>query len=191
MINFLKSRAFLMVLGVILLSVVGALLIYGISSHSEAGMMDTTPEWDRSDFPLKVCARSYAESMPASLDAIEVVGDAVQAINTRLGFMAVINSNICEDIEVVVGAPAEHGWTDPGGNAVISPGHCAVQVVNAHGELRDLAAQHELGHCLGLAHDDFELSIMRRTQQPTPSGQIPPWITDGDRDLLKAAFGPQ
>jgi hypothetical protein len=190
-VTFLKSRAFLGIVGTILLFVVGALLIYGISTHSEPGMMDVTPEWDRSDFPLKVCARSYAESMPASLDAIEVVGDAVQVTNTRLGFMALINSNVCEDIEVVVGAPAEHGWTDPGGNATISPGHCVVQVVNDHGELRDLATQHELGHCLGLAHDDFEVSIMRRTQSPTRSGQIPPWITDSDRNLLRTNFGPR
>jgi len=59
------------------------------------------------------------------------------------------------------------------------------------GELLNLTIHHELGHCLGLAHDDFEQSIMRREQSPTPWGQLPPWISDDDRALVRSLYAPR
>ena len=49
-----------------------------------------------------------------------------------------------------------------------------------------------LTYCLGLAHDDFKSSIMRRTQSSssTPMGAWPPRITDHDRDLLRERYAP-
>lgn len=187
----LKSRTFIVILSTVLLLVVVALLIYGISTHSEVGMMRVTPGWNRSDFPLKVCAHPYVESTAAATDAVEVVGDAIQTTNTRLGFQAYVVASARCPVNVIVGAPSEYGWIDPGGNYVITREHCTVQTVNVHGELRDLVMQHELGHCLGLAHDTYEQSIMWGTQHETPMGQLPPWISDSDRSLLRTSYGPQ
>lgn len=195
--NFLKSRAFLMILGTVLLFAVGALLIYGISSRTEVGMMPETPDWHRSDFPLKVCAHPYADSMgyaensAAISDATAAARFAVNVTNTRLGFRAFSLGTSCEDVDITVGVPAEHGWLEPGGDAVITSKHCSVQTANVHGELRDLVLQHELGHCLGLGHDSYEQSIMRKVQIAPAAGELPPWISDSDRALLRTTYSMQ
>ena len=57
-------------------------------------------------------------------------------------------------------------------------------------DMLDLVLQHELGHCLGLAHDDYTESIMYggagRALRVT-SG-FPPHISDSDRELLRHQF---
>ncbi len=192
MIKFLKSQMGGAVLFVVLLTVVLVLLAYGIATHSEVGMMQVTPGWERSDFPLAVCPHTYGgETVEGLIDTEIVVGDAVLTTNNRLGFKAYEVTDTGCEIDVTVGAPAEAGWKDPGGNYIITRKHCEIETVNVHGEIRDLVLQHELGHCLGLAHDDFELSIMRLEQFATAERQLPPWITDSDKDMLRAAFAPQ
>lgn len=193
--EFIKSWKFMAIIFAVLCVVSIAGVIYGVTTHTEPGLMDTTPGWTPSDFPLEVCVYTYTSESPQSAASAEDLGNAhhvFDTINDRLGFPA-YRAHVrggC-DVMLVYGAPAEAGWQDPGGSAEISDHFCDVVISNVHGELQTLAVEHELGHCLGLDHDDWEGSIMRRTQSETPDRAFPPRITDSDRELLRELYGPR
>jgi hypothetical protein len=68
---------------------------------------------------------------------------------------------------------------------------CEMQTMNVSGGASDLewlVVYHGLGHCMGLAHDDYDQSIMRPTQAATLDRQLPPWISDWDRELLRGKY---
>jgi len=201
----IKSSAFTITIVVILTVAVIGLILYGVLSHKEPGFMDTTSEWSRTDFPLQVCASAYAdrticdpsdlvcenEETNLSRDASTVVSDAITVTNRRLGFAAFKLASTNCNVSVVVGAPSAAGSVEPGGSATIGFKSCDVETVDVHGEVRSLVMQHELSHCLGLAHDNYKQSIMRRTQSTTPAGEFPPRISDSDRALIRRAFAPK
>jgi hypothetical protein len=149
--------------------------------------MDGAPQWAASSFPLRVCSQRHAGDEP-----IAVTASVIGVMNGRLGFAALQEAQDDCDVRVTVGVPAEQGWMDPGGDALLSDGSggvsCDVRTSNVMGELLNLTIHHELGHCLGLAHDDFEQSVMRREQSLTPWGELPPWISDADRALLRGLY---
>jgi hypothetical protein len=196
--EFIRSWKFMAIIVAVLAACAIAGVIYGVATHSEPGFMDTTPGWEREDFPLDVCVHSYGldyletDGNPVRPEDLENAEYVIGVINSRLGFEAynLSGGDACEVI-VTYGVPAEPGWQDPGGTAEISPKYCTVDTSNVHGELLTLTVHHELGHCLGLAHDDYELSIMRPVQTETPDRTIPPWISDSDRALLRATYGPE
>jgi len=187
---FLKSWKFAVGVVIVLSVLAVAGVLYGVSTHTEAGLMQVTPEWVVDDFPLTVCPSSYVEPQEA---AVLAVHNAVGTTNTRLGFKAFeIDCQGTPAVTVLVGVSAERGQMNEGGVADIRPRSCAVQTANTGtAELLDLVLQHELGHCLGLAHDDFESSIMRPRQSPTPDMAFPPSITDSDKALLVRLYGPR
>ena len=167
-------------------------VIYGVTTHTEPGFMARTPGWERDDFPLDVCVYTYTSEVaqgPASAEDATNAEHVFELINDRLGFAAyhIRTTGTCQ-VVLIYGVPAEDGWQDPGGSAEIHDLFCDVVISNVTGELETLSVYHELGHCLGLAHDDFESSIMRRTQRETPTGSFPPWITDSDRELLRRTY---
>lgn len=189
--EFVKSWKFMVIIVGVLTVVALSGVVYGVLSHTEPGFAETTPPWDREDMPLGLCVSTYASeghTDPSDLDnTIDVIG----TINARLGFdVYEISGDDC-DVELIYGVPAEMGWQDPGGTATMFDTSCMAEISNVHGEVRDLVVYHELGHCLGLAHDDFESSIMRRVQRETPDGAFPPWISDWDRELLRVIYGPE
>jgi hypothetical protein len=168
-------------------------VVYGVATHEEAGFADERPGWQRSDFPLMVCVNYYGRPSEDQLD----IGLVLRNINYRLGWTAFAVAvparggvDTCP-IFVTYGIPADDS-TEEGGFAEFVPGErsCGIGIVNVYGELRSLVTMHELGHCLGLAHDDFDASIMRPIQRPTEDGQYPPRITDHDRQLLRETYGP-
>lgn len=193
--EFIKSWKFMAVIIAVLTAVSIAGVIYGVATHEEPGFMAETPRWEREDFPIELCVHTYGmdyletDGNPVAPAHVDNASYVVGLINTRLGFTAyeLSGGDACEAI-LTYDTPVEAGWQDPGGTAEISERYCTVDVSNVHGELQTLVVYHELGHCLGLAHDDFSTSIMRRVQVMTPRGAMPPWITDYDRGLLRAAY---
>lgn len=200
MIKFLKSWKFMVGFFVVLTVVVVVSLVYGITTHTEPGFLPDVPRWERTDFPLGVCASSYANAERMEGDDFEALNHAISTTNERLGFHALERARNCTpslppQVVVTIGVPHESDWGDMAGSAEIAhrEGHayqCAVITTNVFGEMLSLVLQHEFGHCFGLAHDDFNLSIMRPVQGETPDGAFPPRITDSDRELLRETYGP-
>ncbi len=200
------KRRYLLVGFAVFLALVAVLLVYGIVTHREAGFIEGAPQWDREALPLRVCARSYTVDVgDPILEAgdRETVEEAVSRAQARTGDWlleaAVLEAPAvgCE-IEVVIGVPAEAGWQDPGGHAELEhtggrASRCLVRTSNTAGaqDLTLLTVYHELGHCLGLAHDDYNQSIMRPVQRPTPGRTIPAWLSDSDAELLAERYGPR
>ena len=169
-----------------------ALVIYGVTTHTEPGLSAQSNAW--ASVPLSVSCASYGPDDPG--EACSVVRAAIAMVNTRLGFtMLVLSGGAEADVNVTMRAPVEVGHDEPGGAYdLIGRGdvytNCEVRIMNvsAAGDLELLTVYHELGHCLGLAHDEYETSIMRPIQSPTPTGAIPPWISDWDRELLRGKY---
>ncbi len=188
--EFVRSWKFMAIIVAVRAVVSLAGVIYGVVTHEEPGLMTSAVPWPPERLPLAVCPESYGGG--ERTEAIRATAAAVETTNERLGlevFALGLGSGRC-DVDVLVGVPAEPGWMDPGGDATI--GHwptCSVRPSNTGtSEILGLVLQHELGHCLGLAHDDWEGSIMRREQVSTPDGAFPPRITDHDRELLRGLY---
>lgn len=194
--SFLKSWKFAVGVFVVLtvLAVVG--VIYGVATHTEPGLMADAPRWGH--MPLRVLVATHVPGASA-VEANRAVTDAQDVLNGRLGFTAFVPGDARDeyDVQVTLGVPAERGWMEPGGNAWFSTNGyshpvCVVSTSNTGtAELEQLTLQHELEHCLGLAHDDYAQSIMRRVQVPTPARELPPWISDSDKSLLVGLYGPR
>jgi len=165
---------------------------------AEPGFMPTRPAFSRADVPITVCPAGYVAE--GDEGARKMVGWATGTINERLGFalfkMVSATSDQC-DVTAIVGAPSEAGWRDPGGDATFDSHRttnprCVITTSNTGtDEILGYVLEHELGHCAGLDHDDWDGSIMRRVQFPTPDGSWPPWVDDWDRALLRQTYRPQ
>jgi hypothetical protein len=215
-IEFLKGWKFMMVIFVAVLATAAALIVYGVLNHQEPGLLGACweddevvryeedgarecPEarWNPGLFPLLVAVISDNPHPPA--DPEETVRFVIDKINTRLGFEALradFSDGMCLDqhaICIQAEVPHEAGWMDANGDAHFwrsSMGqYCTVRTSNTGtSELFGLVLEHEIGHCLGLAHDSYENSIMRAVQRETPARVVPPWITDYDRKLLRDLY---
>lgn len=192
MMKVLQSWQFMLAFVLIFSAAMVGMVIYGVTQHSEPGLF--AEPWERSAMPLEVCARGYVSGYDEL--ARERTQDAIGVMNERLAFEAFYLTSApthaaeC-DVVIVINAPIEPGWLDPGGDALVEPGLCNVRTAGTGTlEMTHLVLQHELGHCLGLAHDDWVGSIMRRTQVETPLNEFPPRITDSDRELLRDRYAP-
>lgn len=181
------------------------LLVFGVFTHKEAGLTRSEITWEKSKFPLTVSTKAYEGSNAEASSAVQA---AVKAVNSRLGFQALRNvSGVASaDVQVTVGVPQDStnntttsGYAlalkDAGGffRANISqtdPSHwsnCAIETSNTGIiTILDLVLQHELGHCLGLAHDDFNSSIMYPVQSEYDG--LPPTFTDSDKKILRGLY---
>lgn len=193
--DFIRSWKFAMIIFAVLCVAAVAGVIYGVVTHTEPGLMPGAPFWTREEMPLPVCVHSYGAEDgiddPVLAEDYDHAVSMITLTNDRLGFAALEPSggDACL-ILMTYGVPSEVGWQEPGGTAEPTRGYCTVQISNVTGELKSLVVQHELGHCLGLDHDDWEGSIMRREQSPTPDRAYPPRITDSDRELLRSLYAP-
>lgn len=201
--EFIKSWKFMAIAIAVLFAVVIVLLVIGITTHTEPGLQPDVPRWSRGDFPLSVCAAHDDEPDAGEHnDRLASLTYAIETINSRLGF-GVFRFTVEGECQVhfLFNVPYEAGeWDGPGGDSEIvhSGGRatlCRVETSNVAGELLTLTVEHELGHCLGLAHDDFASSIMRDPDlypmESTPDRQFPPRITDFDRNLLRGMYAPE
>jgi hypothetical protein len=173
------------------------LVVVGVVMHQEPGFMDDRPDWRRGQFPLVVCTNA-----PFDIDIMreaERNRDAlIGSVNTEFGFPVLRRSrgtasDVCNiTINYGVAADSPHGDSgtvlrEPGGAAIINGTSCSVELVNPGNLVMDVL-RHEVGHCLGLAHDDFDSSIMRPVQRFTPDGQFPATFTDHDVRLIREEF---
>lgn len=169
--------------------------ILGIVTHEEAGFERPETSWDH--VPLTVSCSSYT----GGVSGCGRVERAIDSINRRLGFdmLVFVEANF-SDIDVTLNAPIEVGAEErdaSGGHFVLRRDMsstyftgCTITTMNVpNNVLHSLVIKHELGHCMGLAHDDFAQSIMFKRQRE-PEG-FHPWITDWDRRLLRDRYRSQ
>jgi hypothetical protein len=186
-----KTEGWAWVIGVLAFTALcGVLVGVGVvlNAESEPTFLEDAIAWTPEDLPLAVCSHDLRVAGGAPEEhSRRSLEHAVSVTNGRLGFEAFRLADEPCEVAVTFGVPAEPGMRDPGGDASWRPGErvCHVAIVNVHGELQTLALRHELGHCLGLAHDDFERSIMFPTQRETEARALPPWISDVDRAALR------
>lgn len=182
------------------------LVVWAVLTHTEAGLVRQDVRWNRSRFPLKVFVHGYDVSEP---DADKAGKHALQQINERLGFQAFQQISLADaaDIDIEIGVPQDTKPEPPSGamfDSLAEPGgmyrlignqesrwdKCYIATSNTGtDQLLDQVLQHELGHCLGLAHDDFDSSIMYPVQFIDDEA-FPPRITDSDRKALRELYAP-
>ncbi len=190
---FLKH--WMWIVGAVLAVSAGVGVIVGVMLHSEPGLDPELPRWEAHEIPLALCVHSYGSDHTTQTH-IERAQYVVGVINERLGFVVYEMSGDADcDVVLTFGMPSETTpmegrVVEPGGGAYVRGDVCYAETVNVHGEVEQLVVQHELLHCLGLGHDDFETSIMRPVQSETPMRTLPPWISDDDRALLRELYAP-
>jgi len=153
--------------------------------------------WPRDALPLSVHVALASEGTVGRGDVERAVDD----FNAQLGFdLFVVHSDgdSAPNVFLTANVASEDG-SSPGecshalrrGDGLVESAGVTVRnvgdVVTAHRIIL-----HELGHVAGLAHDDFESSLMFwRTvdvlESPTPIGRL----TDADRETLREIYGPR
>ena len=194
---------------VILSVVCTALIAYGVTIRSEAGLTREGARWPQERFPLTVEVQAYSIHPEDATRATEVVKDVIEAVNERLGFDALqytesslkraaihVTIGIPIEVNVEMDVPQDAGprHMDPGGYYELRGDSgewnwCIVEVSDdiTSDELQFYVLQHEIGHCLGLAHDDYEASIMYPEKRLLDIATMP-HISDWDRGLLRKLY---
>jgi len=188
----------------VLLAVV--LLVVGVLTRDEPGLKYPEASWSKEAFPLLVEVDAYAGVSPEEVKkARTAVSEAVKITNDQLGFEAfkVVGLVAHSHVFVQIGVPQQVGQepidgviVESAGGAALLSGEenqgakhwtgCFVQTSNTV-DLLEQVLRHELGHCLGLAHDEHQGSIMYPVQR---GHNFLPSITDHDREILRNRYAP-
>lgn len=210
----MKTRNIVMLVGLGVLSVVSlVIVIVSVATHTEAGLLTACEHpstrlnygegcfdvtWERDQFPLQVHATTTNPSPPS--DPEDATQSVISLLNNRLGFTALqwTDDPAAADIAVTIGVAQEVGlWMDHANGATshlrAADGtlSCEVSTWNTGtAELLDKVLTHEMGHALGLAHDDFPDSAMYYTVTPDGARLTRGRLTDYDRNLLRELYAP-
>jgi len=176
----------LLIIFAVFTALVVTFLVGGLLTYEEPGLAHPEASWTKT--PLSICIEQGKEDLVFTVQS---------SVNTQLGFDALIvnpkPSDTC-DITVRMGVAVEVGQDEAGGRYTLERHgdtytHCDVETANTGTtELELLVLEHEMGHCLGLMHDDFDASIMRPVQKPRRDGSFPAMFTDWDRELLREKY---
>jgi hypothetical protein len=174
---------------------VGALVFFVLAllNTEDPGFQDDR-QWSVADVQagLRVSCAGYVPGREADCEAARAI---TRIVNRRLGHDVFVWESDAPQVEILIGVAAESGWLDAGGDAALAANGdtivgCSIRTSNTGTlEMMSLVLQHELGHCLNLAPDPFDASIMREVQRTVPDMQHPPRITDSDRKLIRATYG--
>jgi len=155
------------------------------------------PEWE-----LPITVRSVSSNPHPPVDHQDAVPDLLERMNHRAGVaLFEYTTHRDADVMVLVGEPVLVGGSTgvdgegSGGDAFHTRRpdgsmQCQARTANTGSvELWWLVAEHELWHCLGLAHDRPQTSIMRERQVPTPDRAFPPRLSDQDVERVRDRYG--
>lgn len=190
-------------IGAIVFVLAGGGVLYGVLTHKEPGLMkvcwtggqavyagaDCTTElkWTKQRLPLK-----YAINFDAAhKDYVNSVKAGADLWNKEIGTPLFVFTDKVAEAKIIV------EWGSVSGNAggytshkgTTGPESATITLTEAtdiHAVYR--YAAHEFGHVLGLAHDDFESSIMFPTQ-PGMTGDMKLVLpSDADKKLLQGLY---
>jgi len=185
----------------VILIAAAVFLVYGLLTHTEAGLKTPDARWPQDKIPLVVGGGSYtAEGVKTfTSDDRKVIDEMIGTVNGRLGFKAMrwARKGESEVVRIVVGVPQDENWEGPGGTYTLKGNPdtreweaCEIWTSNTGSPTALwLVTYHMGGHCLGLDHDDYRASIMYPTPRERAEGGFSPWISDSDRDLLRKLYG--
>jgi len=194
------------VVGVALFMVALALVIYGVVTHKEAGLLEvcwspvgeaqyTNPQdsdrrvtggscerpeklvWPAEQIPLTVAATTdYNAVLAVGSAPRRALDEAIRDVNRQVGFFLLRASSDAVSASVLAQLGTAMGPSRGGGGETVlgwarhyldvdgvgAPVRCEMFVLPTAASLREryLVSHHELLHCVGLAHDDFESSAM-------------------------------
>jgi len=181
----MSKKLILLVSFLVLLATSSAMVLYGILTTDDPGLANPDARWKKASFPLLVDTSAYTPGADAHKHAVQATKGAIDQTNTRLGFTAykLANDEVEVEIAITIGvpktvrvdstAPVTSSFTsarEAGGSFELRGmggfwDACTIETSNAGTDaLLSLVLQHELGHCLDLAHDESRLSIMRDEQ---------------------------
>jgi len=175
-----------------------ALLVYGITTHSEPGLMRVCWRggsvssyrcrlgedlvWDRSQVPVSVATDGLIGETQTSIDLI----------NSQVGcdILEYVGDNDPSPDVTVISEAAMSPGTGRGGATVHvrdASGMRARIELYAVGDMATRVIVHELGHTLGLDHDSDRSSIMYPRQTESSDLQFI-MLTQSDRQTLRELY---